>query len=92
MTPVVCAAGVGVGWPASVAVAEDALLEQARTASSPGERMTFIASAEAQLLADIAVIPIFFRVSKRLVKPHVAGVQANPLGQLASRDLALQPH
>ena len=70
----------------------DALLEQARTASSPGERMTFIASAEALLLADIAVIPIFFRVSKRLVKPHVAGVQANPLGQLASRDLALQPH
>jgi ABC-type oligopeptide transport system substrate-binding subunit len=65
----------------------DSLLEQSRTAPTPAERMTLIASAEAQLLDDVAVIPIFFRVSKRLVRPDVAGVRANPLGQLASRDL-----
>jgi hypothetical protein len=38
----------------------------------------------------VAVIPIFFRVSKRLVRPEVVGVQANPLGQLASRELKLR--
>ena len=37
--------------------------------------MTLIASAEAELLADVAVIPIFFRVSKRLVRPYVLGVR-----------------
>jgi ABC-type oligopeptide transport system substrate-binding subunit len=68
----------------------DSLLERSRTAPTPGERMTLIASAEAQLLDDVAVIPIFFRVSKRLVSPGVVGVQANPLGQLASRDLRLR--
>jgi ABC-type oligopeptide transport system substrate-binding subunit len=52
--------------------------------------MALLAQAEAELLGDVAVIPIFFRVAKRLVKPYVVGVQANPLGQLASRDLALQ--
>jgi ABC-type oligopeptide transport system substrate-binding subunit len=68
----------------------DSLLERSRTASTPGERMTSIASAEAQLLDDVAVIPIFFRVSKRLARSDVAGVQANPLGQLASRDLRIR--
>ena len=68
----------------------DSLLEQSRMAPTPGERMALIARAEAQLLDDVAVIPIFFRVSKRLVKPAVVGVRANPLGQLASRDLQLR--
>jgi len=68
----------------------DSLLAQARTAASQRERMALLAQAEAELLGDVAVIPIFFRVAKRLVKPYVVGVQASPLGQLASRDLALQ--
>lgn len=68
----------------------DSLLERSRTAPTAGERMTLIASAEAQLLADVAVIPIFFRVSKRLVSSDVVGVRANPLGQLVSRDLEVR--
>jgi len=68
----------------------DSLLERSRTAPTSGERMALIASAEAQLLDDVAVIPIFFRISKRLVRPEVVGVQANPLGQLASRELKLR--
>jgi len=35
----------------------------------------------------VPVIPVFFRVSKHLVKPRVQGVGANPLGHIASRDL-----
>jgi oligopeptide transport system substrate-binding protein len=68
----------------------DSLLERSRTAPTPDERMTLIASAEAQLLDDVAVIPIFFRVSKRLVSSDVVGVRTNPLGQLVSRDLELR--
>jgi hypothetical protein len=33
---------------------------------------------------------VFFRVSKRLLKPGVSGVETNPLGQLSSRDLSLK--
>ena len=68
----------------------DSLLEQARTTASQQDRMALLAQAEAELLGDVAVIPIFFRVAKRLVKPYVAGFQSNPLGQVASRDLAVQ--
>jgi oligopeptide transport system substrate-binding protein len=54
--------------------------------------MTKLASAESQLLADVPVIPIFFRVSKRLVKPYVQGVPTNPLGHVASRHLRIEAH
>lgn len=68
----------------------DALLAQSRTALLQADRMRLLAEAEAQLLADAPVIPVFFRVSKRLVKPQVSGVEPNPLGQLPSRDLVLR--
>jgi ABC-type oligopeptide transport system substrate-binding subunit len=54
------------------------------------QRSRQLAAAEAQLLADAPVIPVFFRVSKRLVKPHVEGYRANPLGHVASRDLRIE--
>ena len=68
----------------------DRLLSQSRAAATPAQRMALLADAEARLLEDVPVVPVFFRVSKRLVKPGVSGVQANPLGQLSSRDLSLQ--
>jgi ABC-type oligopeptide transport system substrate-binding subunit len=69
----------------------DALLQDSRLASDSEQRSRQLAAAEAQLLADAPVIPVFFRVSKRLVKPHVGGYHANPLGHVASRDLRLEP-
>ena len=68
----------------------DALLAESRVAADAAQRSRKLAAAEAQLLADAPVIPIFFRVSKRLVKPHVAGYRANPLGHVASRDLRIE--
>jgi ABC-type oligopeptide transport system substrate-binding subunit len=53
--------------------------------------MRLLSAAETQLLEDVPVIPIFFRVSKHLVGQHVSGAFVNPLGQLPSRDLALRP-
>ncbi len=68
----------------------DALLEESRVAADAAQRSRQLAAAEAQLLADAPVIPVFFRVSKRLVKPHVEGYRANPLGHVASRDLRIE--
>lgn len=70
----------------------DELLADSRTAASPAQRMRLLAEAEAQLLEDAPVIPVFFRVSKRLVKPYVTGFRGNPLGHLASKDLRIEPH
>ena len=68
----------------------DGLLAASRTETDAARRMTQLASAEAQLLADVPTIPLFFRVSKRLVKPYVHGVSANPLGHVASRHLRIE--
>lgn len=68
----------------------DDSLTRSRSAATVNERMHDLARAEQQLLDDVAMIPIFFRVSKRLVKPYVTGIEANPLGQLPSRDLGLE--
>jgi oligopeptide transport system substrate-binding protein len=67
--------------------AYDDLLAASRAAPDVATRMALLARAEAQLLDDVPVIPLFFRVSKRLVRPGLLGVSANPLGHVASRDL-----
>jgi oligopeptide transport system substrate-binding protein len=69
--------------------AYDGLLAKSRTATDSARRMELLYRAEQQLLSDVPVVPVFFRVSKRLVKPYVEGYQANPLGHVASRDLRL---
>ncbi len=68
----------------------DRLLATSRKETDPVRRMTMLAGAEAQLLADVPVIPLFFRVSKRLVKPYVHGMSTNPLGHVASRHLRIE--
>ena len=67
--------------------AYDHRLRASRSEAEATRRMAHLAGAEAQLLADAPVIPLFFRVSKRLVKPYVQGVTDNPLGHVASRHL-----
>jgi len=69
----------------------DSLLSRSRSVTEVTERMRLLSAAETQLLEDVPVIPIFFRVSKHLVGRHVSGAFVNPLGQLPSRDLALRP-
>jgi len=67
--------------------AYDRWLGASRSEAEAAQRMVQLANAEAQLLADAPVIPLFFRVSKRLVKPYLHGVTDNPLGHVASRHL-----
>jgi len=68
----------------------DAALAAAASATDPVARLDALRAAEQRLLDEVIVIPVFHRVTKRLVKPYVAGVVANPLGQLPSRYLVLQ--
>jgi oligopeptide transport system substrate-binding protein len=68
----------------------DSLLARSREAGEPTDRMRLLSAAEAQLLEDGPVIPIFYRVSKHLVRPDVTGASVNPLGQLPSRNLAIR--
>ena len=72
--------------------AYDALLQRSRSMTDASERYAVLGEAEATLLADPPVVPLFYRVSKRLVKPYVEGYRANPLGHVASRHLSVRPH
>ncbi len=65
----------------------DELIAKARVSADAGQRAATLAAAERILLRDAAVIPIFHRVSKRLVQPEFADIAANPLGHLPSRYL-----
>ncbi len=69
----------------------DRLLTASRAAQDDAQRIALIMAADAQLLEDTPVIPVFFRVAKRLVKPWVDGYRPNPLGQVATRDLSIRP-
>jgi ABC-type oligopeptide transport system substrate-binding subunit len=68
----------------------DALLEAAAGSADAGRRRELLENSERLMLADYPVIPLYFFVSKRLVKPYVHGVVANPLNHIRSQALALQ--
>ncbi len=68
----------------------DSLLEQAAQAGNSALRSDLLRQAEQLLLDDAPVIPLFFRSSKRLIKPHVRGYRDNPLDHLPSRQLRIE--
>jgi oligopeptide transport system substrate-binding protein len=67
----------------------DALLAKANATFEPGERYAMLAEAEAMMLADQPVVPVFFYVRRFLVKPYVTGFEENPRGLNLSRWLAV---
>lgn len=69
----------------------DARLAAASTQTDTGKRMQELALAEAELLAEDAIVPMYFNRSRHLVKPHVQGWQAHPLDHHATRYLSLRP-
>jgi oligopeptide transport system substrate-binding protein len=70
----------------------DAVLDQAGQTADRGKRRAILETVEQAILADYPIIPLYFLVSKRLVKPYVLGVQPNPLNRIASKTLVLSPH
>lgn len=70
--------------------AYDALLERAAAETDPDKRRAFLQQAEQIMLADQPVIPIYYYVSKNLVKPRVTGWYGNVMNVTYSKDLGLR--
>ena len=58
----------------------DKLLDRSAREMEPTRRADLMRQAEHKLLEDLPVIPIYFYVSRALVKPYVTGWQPNVMG------------
>jgi oligopeptide transport system substrate-binding protein len=76
--------------PGYANAAFDGLLDVAASTSDAGRRRGLLENGERLMLADYPVIPLYFFISKRMVKPYVRGVVANPLNHIRSQALAVQ--
>lgn len=70
----------------------DALLAAAAREADPVRRMDTLAEAERLMLEDMPIIPLYFYVSKKMVKPWVAGLEANIMDHHHSRHLRILRH
>jgi oligopeptide transport system substrate-binding protein len=68
----------------------DALLEQAAAETDLRRRRALLEEAERLMLADTPLIPLYFHVSRHLVKPHVRGWRDNIMNTHYSKHLSLQ--
>jgi len=69
----------------------DALLEKASRLPGGEARQKLLREAEAQLLSDHPVMPVYFYTSMSLMKPYVKGFRGNPMGHYYSKDLRIEP-
>lgn len=67
----------------------DSLLHQAARQPDRTARMRLLAKAEARALDAAPLMPLYFYVSKKLVKPHVRGIEDNLLNIHPSRFVRL---
>lgn len=70
----------------------DALLEKSAREADKGVRRNLLRQAEKMLLNDYPVIPIYFYMSKHLVKPYVGGYQDNVMDHHYSKHLYIKAH
>jgi oligopeptide transport system substrate-binding protein len=70
----------------------DALLDQAAREADAAKRRALLEAAERQLLADQPLIPLYFYVSKRLVKPWVGGFTPNIMDHHHTKDFHILRH
>ncbi len=68
----------------------DALLDRASVEPNEQQRRVLLQQAEALMLKDHPVIPIYYYVSKHLVKPYVKGWQDNIMNYHDSKHLSLR--
>ena len=63
------------------------LLDSARLDPNESERLKTLKQSEEVLLNDYPIIPIYFYMASRLVKPYVSGAQISPLRRTYSKHL-----
>lgn len=68
----------------------DALLSKASIESDLEKRQQLLQQAERVLLDDVPIIPIFFYVSKSLIKPHIKGVEGNVMDHHYTKKLLIE--
>jgi len=66
----------------------DGLLDEAAQQSDPIRRSRILEKAERKMLGDYPILPLYFYVSKRLVKPYIQGARVNPLNRMPSKSLS----
>jgi len=76
--------------PGYTNAAFDTLLDAAASDADSGRRRELLERSERLMLTDYPVVPLYFFVSKRLIKPYLHGVVANPLNHVRSQELFLQ--
>jgi oligopeptide transport system substrate-binding protein len=76
--------------PGYINPAFDEFLDAAAGNADASRRGELLESAERLMLADYPLVPLYFFVSKRLIKPYVQGVVANPMNHIRSQALVLQ--
>lgn len=81
----------GVNLPHYRNGAYDLLLQQAAAAADPAARRAKLEAAEALMLSEHPLLPLYFYVNKHLVKPEVLGWYDNVMNVVYSKDLALKP-
>ena len=70
----------------------DALVDQAAAGTDLEERRHLLEDAERVMLEDYPIVPLYFFVSKALVKPYVLGFKPSPLNHIPSKALTLVAH
>jgi oligopeptide transport system substrate-binding protein len=80
--------GSGVNLPHYANPAYDDLLERAASENDRTRRRTLLQNAEALMLADQPLIPLFFYVSKHLVDVSLRGWHDNAMNVVYSKNLA----
>jgi oligopeptide transport system substrate-binding protein len=70
----------------------DALADQAAATSDLEKRRHLLENAERVMLDDYPVVPLYFFVSKALVRPYVHGFAPSPLNHVPSKALTLVAH
>jgi oligopeptide transport system substrate-binding protein len=79
----------GLNLPHYQSAAYDALLTRAAAAADISARRALLEEAERVMLADTALMPLYFYVNKHLVKPAVLGWYDNVMNVTYSKDLGL---
>jgi oligopeptide transport system substrate-binding protein len=70
----------------------DRLVEAAASEADAAQRRAMLEAAERILLADHPIVPVYFYVTKRLIKPYVGGWESNIMDFHLTRYLFIRNH